>query len=90
MFQVVDNPSILFLEKASRTPGQIEDLCDLLAEDWAKLGTVREMGLDTSRFFRQELEKTWGSKHLAMLDEEEARTWVLGVSIPVLTCLAVA
>ena len=60
----------------------IEDLTDLLAEDWAKLGAVKEMGADTERFFRQEMEKTWGAKHLAVFSEEEARKWVLGVSIP--------
>ena len=39
------------------------------------------MGVDTIRFFRQEMERTWGSKHLAVFDEEEARNYVLGVSI---------
>ena len=38
----------------------IEDLTDLLAEDWVKLGAIREMGADTERFFGQEMEKTWG------------------------------
>ena len=59
----------------------IEDLTDLLAEDWARLGAVKEMGADTEQFFRQEMEKTWGAKHLAVFSEEEARKWVLGVSI---------
>ena len=62
-------------------PGQIEDLTDLLAEDWKSLGSVREMGLDTAKFFRQELEKTWGSKHLTVLDETKARNWVMGVGV---------
>ena len=62
-------------------PGNIEVLTDLLAEDWAKLGSVKEMGEKTQRFFREELEKTWGSKHLAVLSEEEAKNWLLGVSV---------
>ena len=59
----------------------IEDLTDLLAEDWSKLGSVRDMGADSKRFFRAEMEKSWGKKHLAVLDEEEAKKWLLGVSI---------
>ena len=68
-------------KEATCTPGQIEDLTDLLAEDWSVLGSVWQMGLDTAKFFRQELEKTWGSKHLAVLDEIEAGNWVMGVSV---------
>ena len=37
------------------------------------------MGEKTARFFRTEMEATWGQKHLAVFDEEEARNWVLGV-----------
>ena len=62
-------------------PGNIEVLTDLLAEDWAKLGSVKEMGEKTQKFFREELEKTWGAKHLAVFSEEEAKSWLLGVSI---------
>ena len=62
-----------------REPGQIEDLTDLLVEDWAQLGRVREMGGDTQKFFRQEMERTWGQKHLAIFPEDEAQKWVLGV-----------
>ena len=54
---------------------------DLLAEDWSALGSVHEMGLDTSRFFHQELGKSWGSAHLAVFDDEEAGNWILGVSV---------
>ena len=74
--------NLSFVEKAVRTPGQIEDLCDLLAEDWVGLGNVREMGDATQKFFRSEMEKTWGSKHLSVLSEDEATKWVMGVSIP--------
>ena len=48
---------LVFLEEAARTPGQIEDLCDLLAEDWTSLGSVREMGIDTAKFFRVEMNR---------------------------------
>ena len=67
-------------ESESRKPGQIEDLCDLLAEDWVSLGSVREMGDATQRFFRAEMEKSWGEKHLSVFSEDEAKKWVLGVS----------
>ena len=53
-----------------------------MAEDWAKLGSTREMGEQTAKFFRTELENTWGARHLAVFDEEEAKNWVLGVRIP--------
>ena len=69
----------LLTEAANRTPGQIEDLCDLLAEDWVTLGSVREMGDATQKFFRAEMEKSWGEKHLCVFSEEEAKKWVLGV-----------
>ena len=59
----------------------IEDLTDLLTEDWASLGSIREMGSTTAKFFRQEMEATWGSKHLAVFSEDEAKNWILGVSI---------
>ena len=61
------------------------DLTDLLAEDWTTLGTACEMGEKTAKFFRTELENTWGSAHLAIFSEEEAKNWVLGVSVLFLT-----
>ena len=70
-----------FPEKENHTPGQIKDLADLLAEDCSALDSVREMGLDTSKFFHEELKKSWGSAHLAVFDGEEASNWILGVSI---------
>ena len=65
---------------AERNPGAIEDLTDLLAEDWSQLGSVRDMGAANKRFFHAEMEKCWGQKHLAVLDEEEAQKWLLGVT----------
>ena len=67
---------LFFLE---RTPGKIEYLKDLLLEDWRKLGNCREIGMDTLRFIRTEMERSWGDKKLAVFDEEEAQKWVVGV-----------
>ena len=33
------------------------------------------------KFIREEMERTWGSSHLAILSEEEAQNWLLGVSL---------
>ena len=74
-------PLIPYDSLVGRKPGTIEDLTDLLAEDWSQLGSMRDLGAGNKRFFREELEKTWGQKHLAVLDEEEAQKWLLGVSI---------
>ena len=38
------------------------------------------MGDATQKFFRAEMEKTWGAKHLSVFSEEEAGKWVMGVS----------
>ena len=61
------------------------DLTDLLTEDWTTLGTTREIGEKTAKFFWTELENTWGSAHLAIFSDEEAKNWVLGVSVLFLT-----
>ena len=62
-----------------RVPGQIETLTDLLLEDFKSFGTCQELGEESARFIRHELETTWGSSHLAVLDEQEAQKWLLGV-----------
>ena len=66
---------------SEREAGNIEDLTDLLAEDWSQLGSICEMGEKTAQFFQMALENTWGSKHLASFNKDEARNWILGVSI---------
>ena len=71
----------MHLSLSEREAGNIEDLTDLLAEDWSQLGSTHEMGEKTAKFFWMELENTWGSKHLAVFDKEEACNWILGVSI---------
>ena len=63
-----------------RTPGKIETLTDLLLEDFKSFGTCQELGEESAKFIRHELETTWGSSHLAVLDEQEAQKWLLGVS----------
>ena len=45
------------------------------------LGTCRELGEESAKFIRHELETTWGSSHLAVLDEQEAQKWLLGVGL---------
>ena len=42
-------------------------------------GSVCEIGDATQKFFRVEMEKSWGEKHLCVFSEEEAKKWVLGV-----------
>ena len=59
----------------------MEDLTDLLLEDWRKLGNCREIGEATLRFIRTEIERSWGDKKLAVFDEAEAQKWVLGVRL---------
>ena len=68
-----------------RVPGKVEDLTDLLLEDWAQLGSCRELGESTSRFLREEMERTWGEEHVAVFDEKEAQKWLVGVSIILFT-----
>ena len=37
-------------------------------------------GEDSARFVREEMEHTWGEKHMAVLSEDESQMWILGVS----------
>ena len=57
------------------------DLTDLLLEDWKVLGNCREIGEKTMKFNRQEMERTWGDERISVFDEEEAKKWVMGVSV---------
>ena len=54
-------------------------LTDLLLEDFKSFGTCQELGEESAKFIRNELETTWGSSHLTVLDEQEAQKWLLGV-----------
>ena len=60
----------------------MEDLTDLLLEDWRVLGNCRELGQTTLKFIRAEMERSWGDSKLAIFDEQEAQKWILGVSNP--------
>ena len=63
----------LYLSEKQCVPGKVEDLTDLLLEDWQKLGNCREIGEATLRFIRTEMERSWGDKKLAVFDEAEAQ-----------------
>ena len=54
-------------------------LTDLLLEKWKNFPEVRQLGEESARFIRSQMEATWGQSHLAVLDEEEAQKWLLGV-----------
>ena len=62
-----------------RKPGDIQALTDFMLEDYKNFLKVPELGEETARFIRQEMEDTWGSEHLGVLPEEEAQHWILGV-----------
>ena len=61
-------------------PGDIEVITDIFVEDFLNFPTTRELGEDSARFVREEMERTWGEKHLAVLSEDESQMWLLGVS----------
>ena len=60
-------------------PGDIEVLTDLLIENYKNFPEARQLGEESARFIRQEMEATWGQSHLAVLSEDEAQRWLLGV-----------
>ena len=42
-------------------------------EDFLNFPTTRELGEDSARFVREEMECTWGEKHMAVLSEDESQ-----------------
>ena len=62
-----------------RKPGDIQALTDFMLEDYKNFPKVPELGEETARYIRQEMEDTWGSEHLCVLPEDEAQHWILGV-----------
>ena len=60
--------------------GDIEVLTDLVIENYKNFLEARQLGEESARFIRQEMEATWGQSHLAVLSEDEAQHWLLGVS----------
>ena len=71
-------PSFAFVD---RKPGDIQALTDFLLEDYKNFPKVPELGEETARFIRQEMEDTWGEEHLRVLPEDEAQHWILGVCL---------
>ena len=66
---------------ADRKPGDIEGITDIFFEDFKNFPQVRELGEESARFVREEMEKTWGDSRMAVLAEDEAQRWILGVTI---------
>ena len=62
-----------------RKPGDIQALTNFMLEDYKNFPKVPELGKETARYIRQEMEDTWGSEHLCVLPEDEAQHWILGV-----------
>ena len=56
-------PSPLCL--VGRKPGDIEGITDIFFEDFKNFPQVRELGEDSARFVREEMEKTWGDARMA-------------------------
>ena len=70
----------MFSTTVDRKPGDIEGITDIFFEDFKNFPQTRELGEETARFVREEMEKTWGDSRLAVLSEDEAKRWILGVS----------
>ena len=71
--------TLFFLYIVGRKPGDIEGITDIFFEDFKNFPQVRELGKDSARFVREEMEKTWGDARMAVLPEDEAQKWILGV-----------
>ena len=56
-----------------RKPGDIEGITDIFFEDFKNFPQTRELGEESARFVREEMEKTWGDSRLAVLGEDEAQ-----------------
>ena len=63
-----------------RKRGDIEGIMDIFFEDFKNFPQTRELGEESVRFVREEMEKTWGDSRLTVLAEDEAQRWILGVS----------
>ena len=56
-------------------------ITDFLLEDYKNFPQVRKLGEDSARFIWEEMERTLGQSHLAVLSEDESQSWLLGVTI---------
>ena len=75
--RLLDNFSL-----TGRKPGDIECITDIFFKDFKNFPQTRELGEESARFVREEMEKTWGDTRLAILTEDEVQKWILGV-IPI-------
>ena len=55
-------------------------ITNFLLKDYKNFPQIRELGKDSARFIREEMERTWGQSHLAVLSEDESQSWLLGVT----------
>ena len=46
---------------SDRKPGDIECITDIFFEDFKNFPQTRELGEESARFVREEMEKTWGT-----------------------------
>ena len=51
-----------------------------MIENYKNFPEARQLGEESAKFIRQEMEATLGQGHLAVLSEDEAQRWLLGVS----------
>ena len=72
------NPFYLVLD---RKPRDKESITDLFLEDFKNFLQTREIGKESTRFVREEMEKMWGDARMAVLAEDEAQRWILGVTL---------
>ena len=49
---------------------------DIFFEDFKNFPQVRELGEESARFVREEMENTWGDSRLAVLSEDKAQCWI--------------
>ena len=70
---------LLVLSLVDRRPDDIESITDIFFEDFKNFPQARELGEESARFVREEMEKTWGDSRMAVLPEDEAQKWILGV-----------
>ena len=72
------NPFYLVLD---HKPRDIESITDLFLEDFKNFPQTHEIGEESARFVWEEMEKMWGDARMAVLAEDEAQRWILGVTL---------
>ena len=84
MLSLSQNPFRVWLldnfSLTGRKPGDIECITDIFFEDFKNFPQTRELGEESMRFIREEMEKTWGDSRLAILAKDEVQKWILGVT----------